>query len=43
MVNNAGYTVHGDTEAIPEDAARKVVETLLWGTIRLSIHAIRVM
>ncbi|KAI0424389.1 retinol dehydrogenase 8 [Xylaria sp. FL1042] len=46
MVNNAGHGLVGDTESAlqPEGQAkaRNVVETHLWGTIRLSLHAVRV-
>ncbi|KAI0487090.1 retinol dehydrogenase 8 [Xylaria cf. heliscus] len=46
MVNNAGYGLMGDTESMlqPEGLAkaRKVVETDLWGSVRLTIQAVRV-
>ncbi|KAI0115680.1 hypothetical protein GGR51DRAFT_503751 [Nemania sp. FL0031] len=46
MVNNAGYGLMGDTESMlqPEGLAkaRKVVETHLWGSLRLTMHAVRV-
>lgn len=46
MVNNAGYGLMGDTESMlqPEGLvkARKVVETDLWGSLRLTIQAVRV-
>ncbi|KAI1364422.1 retinol dehydrogenase 8 [Xylaria arbuscula] len=46
LVNNAGYGLMGDTESAlqPEGhaKARKQVETNLWGTTRLSLHAVRV-
>ncbi|KAF2965262.1 hypothetical protein GQX73_g8301 [Xylaria multiplex] len=46
MVNNAGYGLMGDTEsALQPDGqakARKQVETNLWGTTRLTIHAVRI-
>ncbi|KAI1419709.1 retinol dehydrogenase 8 [Xylaria sp. FL1777] len=46
MVNNAGYGLMGDTESAlkPEGQAkaRKQVETNLWGTTRLTLHAVRV-
>ncbi|XXG99552.1 hypothetical protein Hte_005891 [Hypoxylon texense] len=45
LVNNAGYALQNDTESalLPEGQAqaRKVVETNLWGTARLSLQAIR--
>ncbi|KAI8627733.1 NAD(P)-binding protein [Xylariaceae sp. FL1651] len=46
VVNNAGYGLMGDTESAltPEGQAqaRKVVETDMWGTVRLCLHAVRV-
>ncbi|KAI0525848.1 retinol dehydrogenase 8 [Xylaria bambusicola] len=46
VVNNAGYGLMGDTESAlqPEGQAkaRKQIETNLWGTTRLSLHAVRV-
>ncbi|RWA12183.1 hypothetical protein EKO27_g2939 [Xylaria grammica] len=46
MVNNAGYGLMGDTESALEPEgqakARKQVETNLWGTTRLTIHAVRI-
>ncbi|KAI1127082.1 retinol dehydrogenase 8 [Nemania abortiva] len=46
MVNNAGYGLMGDTESMLQPKglakARKVVETDLWGTIRLTVQAVRV-
>jgi len=43
LVNNAGYSVMGDTESTTEEQARRVVETDFWGTSKLTIHAMRVM
>ncbi|KAI1751959.1 retinol dehydrogenase 8 [Xylaria castorea] len=46
MVNNAGSGLMGDTESAlqleGQAKARKQVETNLWGTTRLSLHAVRV-
>ncbi|KAI0876415.1 short-chain dehydrogenase/reductase-like protein SDR [Hypoxylon argillaceum] len=46
MVNNAGSGLMGDTESLlqPEGLAkaRKVVETDLWGALRLSVQAVRI-
>ncbi|KAI1128170.1 retinol dehydrogenase 8 [Nemania abortiva] len=46
MVNNAGYGLMGDTESAlqveGQAKARRQVETNLWGTTRLSLHAVRV-
>ncbi|KAL2024562.1 hypothetical protein VTK56DRAFT_7605 [Thermocarpiscus australiensis] len=43
VVNNAGYSLFGDTENATEDAARHVIETMFWGTVRLTRHAMRIM
>lgn len=43
VVNNAGYSLRGDTENATEDAARHQVETMFWGTVHLTRHAMRVM
>lgn len=43
LVNNAGYSVMGDTESTTEEQARQVVETDFWGTCRLTLHAMRIM
>ena len=43
VVNNAGYAVMGDTEAISDEVARLQIETLFWGTVRVAKHAVRVM
>ncbi|KAK3896682.1 hypothetical protein C8A05DRAFT_20396 [Staphylotrichum tortipilum] len=43
VVNNAGYSLRGDTENATEDAARHLVDTMFWGTVRLTQHAMRVM
>lgn len=42
LVNNAGYGVLGDTEFIPEEAARKILETNFWGAVTLTKEAIRI-
>ncbi|KAH8811319.1 hypothetical protein F5884DRAFT_270486 [Xylogone sp. PMI_703] len=36
LINNAGYSLMGDTEAIPEEDARVQLETLFWGPVRLT-------
>lgn len=41
LVNDAGYGVLGDTEFIPEEDARKMLETDFWGPVQLSKEAIR--
>lgn len=43
VVNNAGYSLRGDTENATEQAARHLVETMFWGTVHLTRHAMRVM
>jgi NAD(P)-dependent dehydrogenase (short-subunit alcohol dehydrogenase family) len=43
VVNNAGYSLRGDTENAEEDAARHQLETMFWGTVRLTRHAMRIM
>ena len=43
VVNNAGYTLAGDTENATEEQERQVFETLFWGVVRISKHAMRVM
>ncbi|KAK3301870.1 short-chain dehydrogenase [Chaetomium strumarium] len=43
VVNNAGYSLRGDTENAPEEAARHQLETMFWGTVRLTRHAMRIM
>jgi NAD(P)-dependent dehydrogenase (short-subunit alcohol dehydrogenase family) len=43
VVNNAGYSLRGDTENASEEAARHLVETMFWGTVHLTRHAMRVM
>jgi len=43
VVNNAGYSLRGDTENAAEHAARHLVETMFWGTVHLTRHAMRVM
>ncbi|ORX34010.1 hypothetical protein BD324DRAFT_191694 [Kockovaella imperatae] len=35
IVNNAGWTVMGEFETMPEDLARKQFETVFWGTINV--------
>lgn len=41
-VNNAGYTIMGDTEAIPEADSRNLLETLFWGPVFLMQEVVRV-
>ncbi|KAM3084435.1 hypothetical protein ACMFMG_001461 [Clarireedia jacksonii] len=42
LVNNAGYGILGDTETIPDDAARKTLETNFWGPVNLTKEAVRI-
>ncbi|TGO15647.1 hypothetical protein BTUL_0038g00700 [Botrytis tulipae] len=42
LVNNAGYGVLGDTEFIPDDTARKILETNFWGAARLTNEAVKI-
>ncbi|RAL66790.1 hypothetical protein DID88_007573 [Monilinia fructigena] len=42
LVNNAGYGVLGDTEIIPEEAARKMLETNFWGAAHLTNEVIKI-
>ncbi|KAJ5735213.1 uncharacterized protein N7483_000338 [Penicillium malachiteum] len=42
VINNAGYVVMGDTEAIPESDARLEMETVFWGPVRITLEAARV-
>jgi NAD(P)-dependent dehydrogenase (short-subunit alcohol dehydrogenase family) len=43
FVNNAGYTLSGDTENADDEEARRCVETDFWGMVRLTKHALRVL
>jgi NAD(P)-dependent dehydrogenase (short-subunit alcohol dehydrogenase family) len=42
VVNNAGYFLFGDTENIPESAARKQMETNFFGSVNVTLEALRV-
>jgi NAD(P)-dependent dehydrogenase (short-subunit alcohol dehydrogenase family) len=35
-VNNAGYGLAGDTEVVPDEAARLEMETLFWGPVHVT-------
>ncbi|KAI0056247.1 NAD(P)-binding protein [Artomyces pyxidatus] len=41
VVNNAGYALQGEVEAIPEDRARHQIEVLFWGPVHITKEAIR--
>ena len=43
VVNNAGYSLSGDTEAATEEETHQEIETLFFGTARVTMHAIEVM
>jgi NAD(P)-dependent dehydrogenase (short-subunit alcohol dehydrogenase family) len=43
VVNNAGYALSGDTENATDEQARREVETLFWGPVRITKHAVRIM
>ncbi|KAK3700199.1 hypothetical protein LTR37_016078 [Vermiconidia calcicola] len=43
LVNNAGYTLVGDTEAAGDSEARALMDTYFWGMVDLSKRAIRIM
>ena len=43
VVNNAGYSLSGDTEAATEEEMHREMETLFFGTTRVTTRAIEVM
>ncbi|KAF4625131.1 hypothetical protein G7Y89_g13038 [Cudoniella acicularis] len=43
VVNNAGYSLSGDTEAATEEEAHQEIETLFFGTARVTVRAVEVM
>ncbi|KAH9939448.1 hypothetical protein B0H21DRAFT_756962 [Amylocystis lapponica] len=43
VVNNAGYGLEGEIEAIPEEEARRQMEVLFWGPVRITKEAIKFM
>jgi NAD(P)-dependent dehydrogenase (short-subunit alcohol dehydrogenase family) len=43
VVNNAGYSLSGDTEAATEEETHQEMETLFFGTARVTVRAIAVM
>ncbi|KAI0056246.1 NAD(P)-binding protein [Artomyces pyxidatus] len=40
VVNNAGYGLSGEIEAVPDDKARHQIETLFWGPVNITKQAI---
>jgi NAD(P)-dependent dehydrogenase (short-subunit alcohol dehydrogenase family) len=43
VVNNAGYSLSGDTEGATEEEMHQVMETLFFGTVRMTTRSISVM
>ena len=43
MVNNAGYSLSGDTESAMEEETHDEMETLFFGTARVTTAAVEVM
>jgi NADP-dependent 3-hydroxy acid dehydrogenase YdfG len=43
VVNNAGYSLSGDTEAATEEEMHQEMETLFFGTVRVTMRAVEVM
>ena len=43
VVNNAGYSLSGDTEAATEEEMHQEIETLFFGTARVTVRAFDVM
>ncbi len=43
VVNNAGYSLSGDTEAATEEETHQEIETLFFGTARVTVRAIENM
>ncbi|KAL9619772.1 MAG: hypothetical protein Q9160_005608 [Pyrenula sp. 1 TL-2023] len=43
LVNNAGYSLSGDTEAATELEMHDEMETLFFGTVRVAMNAVKIM
>jgi NAD(P)-dependent dehydrogenase (short-subunit alcohol dehydrogenase family) len=43
VVNNAGYSLSGDTESATEQQTHDEMETLFFGTARVSMRAVEIM
>src|SRR5690348_13399432 len=43
VVNNAGYSLSGDTESATEQETHREMETLFFGTARVTMKAVEVM
>ena len=41
VFNNAGYTVLGEVESVPDDVARMDFEVNFWGAVHVAQHAIK--
>lgn len=41
VVNNAGYGLKSEIETTPDEIARPIFETLFWGPVNITKHAIR--
>ncbi|KAG0651352.1 putative oxidoreductase [Hyphodiscus hymeniophilus] len=42
VVNNAGYSVVTEFEGVPEEVARKQIDTMFWGPVRMTRESLRV-
>jgi NADP-dependent 3-hydroxy acid dehydrogenase YdfG len=42
LVNNAGYALYGDTEALPDQQMRSQMETNFWAALSLTREAVRI-
>lgn len=43
VVNNAGYSLSGDTESATEEESHREIETLFFGTARVTMRSVEVM
>jgi short-subunit dehydrogenase len=43
VVNNAGYSLSGDSESATEEQSHDEIETLFFGTARVTMQAVKVM
>ncbi|PHH86802.1 hypothetical protein CDD83_9739 [Cordyceps sp. RAO-2017] len=43
VVNNAGYSLSGDTEAATDEQSHQEMETLFFGTARVTMQAVKIM
>ncbi|KAI0724955.1 NAD(P)-binding protein [Fomitopsis betulina] len=42
VFNNAGYSVLGELESVPEETARTLFDTNFWGSLNVALEAVRV-